>query len=396
MGRIIEVSLPDRDRNEISQDFKGAGKVAAIGVIRLLGSVSPTSLRVQAGIGSYPRLGDRVFSAPSEFVSRITQLTSSGVDESAPDVTLELGAVSGENSFLVSVTPEKLFGRHCAILGSTGGGKSWTTAKIIQECRRFSSKVVLLDATGEYRSLDGEDVMHCHLGKPLNLAVDSQEIVIPPRDFTEGDFIALFQPSGKTQGPKLREAIKSLRLAKLAPHLAPDGFIPKVGQPKTEYRRALNQGKNASLVDLPTQEFDVKYLVRQLAEECCYPDDQRKQDHWGGQSNELAYCSSLFTRILGVIGSSSLSCVFDPTLQGSSLSDALNQFLESDASLLRICMSSIGYEFGAREVVANAIGRMLLKNARLEVFRQAPLLVVLDEAHNLAAAKTECNTRPFR
>ena len=46
LGRITEVSLPDRDRNEISQDFSGLRKVDAIGFIRLLGSVHPISLKV--------------------------------------------------------------------------------------------------------------------------------------------------------------------------------------------------------------------------------------------------------------------------------------------------------------------------------------------------------------
>lgn len=382
LGRITEVALPDRDRSEISQDFDGLRRVDAIGFIRLLGSVHPISLKVQAGISAYPRLGDRVFSAPGQFISLIPQLTSNGIETQAPAVSLELGVVSGENGFPISVTPERLFGRHCAILGSTGGGKSWTTAKIIQECRRYRAKIVLLDATSEYRSLEGQDVIHCHLGVPLHQAPGSIEIKIPPSDFTEGDFIALFQPSGKTQGPKLREAMKSLRLAKLAPELAPDGFIRKAGQSRVAYSRALNAGNNAKLVDCPTQEFDISFLVKQLVEECCYPEDQRRPGHWGAASNELTYCSSLFTRILGVIGSTSLSCVFSPDPILQSLSDRMDAFLAGDGSVLRICMSSIGYEFGAREVIANAIGRMLLQRARAEAFRNSPLLVILDEAHN--------------
>ncbi|MBA4503220.1 ATP-binding protein [Marinobacterium marinum] len=382
LGRIIEISLPDRDRSEISQDFDGLSKVDAIGIIRLLGSIHPVLLKVQAGISAYPRLGDRIFSAPGQFVSMIPLLTHNGIETRAPAVSLELGVVSGEDGFPISVTPERLFGRHCAILGSTGGGKSWTTAKIIQECRKYRAKIVLLDATSEYRSLSGEDVSHCHLGAPLHQALNSIEIRIPPSDFNEGDFIALFQPSGKTQGPKLREAIKSLRLAKLAPELATDGYFPKVNQPRFNYRQALNTGNNAKLVDNPAQEFDVSLLVRQVVEECCFPEDLRRPDHWGGASNELSYCSSLLTRILGVIGSTSLSCVFSPEPQLPSLSDKMDAFLAGSESVLRICMSSIGYEFGAREVIANAIGRMLLHRARDEAFRNSPLLVILDEAHN--------------
>ncbi|MGE8163750.1 ATP-binding protein [Paraburkholderia sp. NPDC080076] len=383
LGRITEVSLPDRDRTEITQDFDGARQVDAIGFIRLLGSVHAVTLRIQAGIVAYPRLGDRVFSAPGAFVARIPDLTDAGLDGRPPAVSLNLGQVSGDSGFPIAVTPEKLFGRHCAILGSTGGGKSWTTARILEECRRYKSKIILLDATSEYRSITGNDVLHRHVGGPIHVADGSREISIPPTDFSEGDFIALFQPSGKTQGPKLREAMKSLRLARLAPEIATNGVVRKVNQPKAAYRQALNTENNAALVDDPNQPFDVAVLHRQIVQECCYPDANNNADSWGPPSNELSYCSSLLTRIIGVVNSSSMACVFRPTAGTLGISDEINAFLADESkTIFRLCLSSIGYEFGAREVITNAIGRMLLLRARREEFRERPVLVVLDEAHN--------------
>ncbi|MGB8417425.1 ATP-binding protein [Paraburkholderia sp.] len=382
LGRITEVSLPDRDRSEITQDFDGLRRVDAIGQVRLLGSVHPITLKVQAGIVAYPRLGDRVFSAPGDFVSRIPVLTDKGIDSEVPPVSLSLGVVSGESGFPISVTPEKLFGRHCAILGSTGGGKSWTTAKIVEECRRYPAKVVLLDATGEYRSFSGPDVHHSHLGTPVYVAQGSAEISMPPTNFTEGDFIALFQPSGKTQGPKLREAMKSLRLAKLAPTVATNGIVKKINSSKEAYRQALNSGNNSSLVDNPNQPFDVTLLPRQIVQECCFPEANNDPNKWGAPSNELSYCSSLLTRIVGIIGSPAMSSVFGSVEGLHTLAQTVDTFLAGEARLLRICLSSIGYEFNAREVITNAIGRMLLQRARKDEFREKPLLVILDEAHN--------------
>ncbi|WP_455886266.1 ATP-binding protein [Pseudomonas rustica] len=382
LGRITEVTLPDRDRTEISQDFAGSRQIDAIGFIRLLGSVNPQSLRVTAGVSSYPRLGDRVYSAPGEFISQIPLLTSTGVDGAPPEVALNLGHVAGDGGFPIAVTPEKIFGRHCAILGSTGGGKSWTTSKLIEECRRFSAKVVLIDATGEYRSLVGDDTVHCHLGSPLHLAQGSAEVAIPPTSFTESDFIALFQPSGKTQGPKLREAIKSLRLVHLASDLFPDQIVWKVDQPRATYRQAMNRGNNANLVGNPNTSFNPQFLVRQLVQECCYPTSFNDPERFGSASNEISHCSSLMTRILGVMESPSLSCVFNPPGGLSSFVEQLDTFIHSDKTLFRICLSSIGYEFNAREVVANVVGRLLLQRARAEVFRTKPLITILDEAHN--------------
>ena len=65
-----------------------------------------------------------------------------------------------------------------------------------------------------------------------------------------------------------------------------------------------------------------------------------------------------------------------------SVVEKFDAFFAGDKRLLRICLSSIGYEFNAREVIANAIGRLLLQRARAETFRFKPLIVILDETHN--------------
>jgi hypothetical protein len=379
LGRILEVVLPDRERTDILPDFGGSKSIDAIGYIKLLGSVSIDSLQVEAGVGSYPRLGDRVFSAPSEFLAAIPQLMDIGNDSVRESDLIVLGEITGDIGCKIRVSPEELFGRHCVILGSTGGGKSWTTARIIEECATYpNSKLILIDATSEYRSLPASFTEHFHLGKPINKHKDSQEFKIPPTDFDESDFIAIFDPSGKVQGPKMREAIKSLRLAKLAPDIFPLGYVPKIEKDKTDFRKALNQNGNASLVDVPSQPFDVTKLIKQIIEECCWDNNTK----WGGANNDLGYCSSLFTRIQAVIYSPSLSSVFDTSNPLKTLDTVINSFLSGDKKVLRICFSDISYEFFAREIIANVIGRKLLKFARLEMFRKKPLLVVLDEAHS--------------
>jgi DNA helicase HerA-like ATPase len=60
----------------------------------------------------------------------------------------------------------------------------------------------------------------------------------------------------------------------------------------------------------------------------------------------------------------------------------LDDFITGDKKLLRICMSGIGYEFKAREIIANVIGRYLLNKARGFTFREKPTVVIVDEAHN--------------
>lgn len=354
------------------------------GTIQLLGTISMDSLRVSPGIASFPRLGDRVYAAPHSFISSLPKLMEATPNDS--DVFLRIGSINSTKDGAVEVRPEKLLGRHCAVLGSTGGGKSWTTARIIEECLRFNSKLILLDATSEYRSFSDEHVVHVHLGRPSNLASDSKPCSLPPTSFTESDFVALFDPSGKVQGPKLRAAIRSLRLASLAPHLAIDGIIRKIDQSKTAIIAEESKIGVSELLDNPAQPFSVNKLVAQIEQECVYPDGfglargSKDPTKWGGESGEFSYCLSLVSRINGVLSSPAFDCVFES--KDRPLTEYIRAFMKSKKRLLRICVSGISFEYGAREIIANAIGRHLLHEARAGLFLRRPLIAVLDEAHN--------------
>ncbi|MDD1781898.1 ATP-binding protein [Enterovibrio sp. ZSDZ35] len=73
--------------------------------------------------------------------------------------------------------------------------------------------------------------------------------------------------------------------------------------------------------------------------------------------------------------------------QGDSLGEVLDEFLTSRSRVLRLCLSATSYEFNAREILANVIGRKLLSYARSERFIKRPLLAVVDEAHNFLGKK---------
>ncbi len=385
LGRVVEIHLPESERRSVDGSHSKVADLDAVGTIQLLGSVGMDSLRVTAGVGSYPRLGDRVYAAPHKFVAELPRLMEPEGSPVSP-VLLKLGSIDGARESAVSIRPEKLFGRHCAILGTTGGGKSWTTARIIEECLNFRSKIILLDATGEYRGFSGEHVIHCHLGTPVNRAEGSLPRTLPPTCFVESDFIALFEPAGKVQGPKMRAAMRSLRLAKLVPELAVNGVINKIGQPKNPVTEAEQKVGVAEKIDDPRQEFDVDKLVPQIEQECVYPEGfgatkgTKDPTKWGGESPDFSHCLSLISRINAVLKSSSFACVFDSS--DPALSDTISDFVEKDKRLLRVCLSGVAHEFKAREVVANVIGRHVLNMARGGAFRKAPMVVVVDEAHN--------------
>ena len=385
LGRIVEVRVREPERRSIRRDFIGNNDLDALGQIQLMGCVAMDDLRVTAGVDTYPRLGDRIYAAPHQFIALLPRLMDRAED--TEPVLLKLGAIGLTHESLVAIKPERLFGRHCAILGATGGGKSWTTAHIIEECIKYEAKLVLIDATGEYREFAGSGISHFHLGEPVEKATNSTPCSLPPTSFLESDFVALFEPAGKVQGPKLRAALRSLRLAHLEPKLAPYGFIEKINKPKTAVEAAERRADVAPKLEDPSQPFNVHMLVKQIEQECVWPDGYGgDSSRWGKEDGNFSHCLSLVSRINAVLTSPAFKSVFQ-TGGEPSLTEKLEAFVSGTDRLLRICMSGISYEFRAREIIANAIGRHLLNSARKGVFKRKPLVVLLDEAHNFLGHK---------
>jgi hypothetical protein len=382
LARLIEASLPERERKTFSHDNPEKQRYDIIGFLQLLGTVRCDTLRVTPGVTHYPRIGDRVYAAPHAFVGQIPMLQDQ--ESFKAPITLNLGDVRGAGDAVVAVRPEKLLGRHCAVLGATGGGKSWTVARLLEEVTRHQAKVLLLDATSEYRTLSVSSTQHYHLGFPVYLADGSISCSLPAYNFQESDFIALFEPAGKVQGPKLREAIRSLRLIHLESGLASDGILKKHSKKKEPIERAFR--KRSKEIEAPDTPFDVLSLAKQLMAECVFPDggDKNRPDPtvFGGiNPSDQSFCLPLASRIHAIVSSVAFRPVFGS--DGLPFAEYFSMFLsDSNVRVMRLCLGGVSYEYRAREFIVNAIGRVLLNEARNGSFRSRPLLAILDEAHN--------------
>lgn len=382
LGRLTQVKLPERDRLSVEKQLGRDRQAHPVGSVQLLTTINLENMDFVKGITCHPRLGANVYAAHPNLLK---SLAESGNTNNA-GIILEMAQLPMAGSVSINLTPESLFGRHCAILGATGGGKSWTLARVIEQVMRFKCKLILIDATSEYRGFCDQSVVNCHLGKPVEMADCSISCCLPPTSFMESDFVALFEPAGKVQGPKLRAAIRSLRLAKLKPALASDGYIKKFDQQKQPVYDAAKEDGVSEKLDNPRQPFEVKHLVAQIEQECVWPDGYTsgKKDctKWGGEDGNFSHCLSLVARINGVLTSPAFTCIFAPSSDDSDLTHKIDSFLDGDSKLLRICLSGIDFEFNAREIIANAIGRYVLNKARNSDFLKIPLILLLDEAHN--------------
>lgn len=377
IGRITEIQLPDRDRLSVEPERSEGDEVAnPIGTIRLLGSVDLNSSRSSRGIGEAPRVGDYVYLAHPDFVRHAIVSTQSG-----RTALLDLGYLSGAPETRIALPPASIFGRHCAVLGSTGGGKSWSTARLVEEIGRRKGKVILLDPTGEYHTLD-EGVTHVHLGGVRNNDADTRQFVsFPYFHLTEMDLFAFLQPSPGVQAPKLKDAIQSLKLIRLEPRLLDEG-----GSTLIKEMRAKNVVNRAIVVHdqalhAPSAYFDIKDLVDQIFEECVQPIGAK--NHWGGK-HQFSYdsCVTLCMRITTHQKSQHMAPIFAPPEYMADLTQVIAGFLDDpNKSVLRVSMRYLAFEHHTRELVVNAIGRYLLGQARLGRFQNVPVVVAVDEAH---------------
>lgn len=100
----------------------------------------------QKGVGTYPTINDEVHLVIEKDLFDIYGKQDSG--------SIEIGKHSSSENLSVNADIHKLVLRHCAILGSTGSGKSNTTVSVLSAIlgEYPGSRVILVDPHGEYAS----------------------------------------------------------------------------------------------------------------------------------------------------------------------------------------------------------------------------------------------------
>lgn len=99
------------------------------------------------GVSQYPIIGDEVHLVTEQDLSRIYGRPD------APNF-VRVGSLASAESIPALVDIDKLITRHCAIVGTTGAGKSTTVANLLlslsNATRYPSARIIILDIHGEY------------------------------------------------------------------------------------------------------------------------------------------------------------------------------------------------------------------------------------------------------
>lgn len=381
LARIIEIQLPDGERKSISEKaiqhddtaFHPSGKAELL----LSFSVFEPH-KTEKTVSKYPTIGAKVYSCSDEQIEIYVKEFGKKKDE-LENVYADLGKLTS-NDANCRVSLNSIFGRHCAILGTTGGGKSWTVAKLVDELvNKTNNKVILIDATGEYSNLTTNSLT---LG--TNAYFPYQKLSIP-------DLFFLLRPTGQSQRPVLLEAIRSLKMVRIAK--SKDSSFTANTKQKAENEKAKYYTfyqSNTKEIEDNSCNFDILYLIEQIKEECIYPSGNTNKlpdpKKWGGyDAKTYDYQTSLIGRIADLINTE----IFNKLLgfQGepigcNSIVDGIEKFIaQNDEQILRISFENIPSSFSVKEITANALASFLLNLARQDKFRIDPLILVVDEAH---------------
>lgn len=369
---------------QVAESNAADATYAVVATVTLLATFNPVNHLITPGVLRPPTLGSKVFIAKDELVQRLVEgrFSDKDIKES---ISLEFAKLAHGSEVTLAITPEKLFGRHCAVVGTSGGGKSWTVAKLVEQCAQTKSKVILLDATGEYHTLEGS-IRHIHIGYDPEPRANSLEVAVPYYHLTEGDLFAIFKPTGQSQAPKLKAAMKSLKLASMVPGIAVEGKIMKADRVKTQYEK--EYALHYDQIERPYADFDMLKLCAQIENECVNFQRSAVEPHiWGGINGyDLSMCVPLINRIQDILHSKNLAAIFDPEGRPSLFMEINNFLSEDKTSVLRVSLKYLSFEHNTREIVANAIARYLLSLARKARFKTRPLVVFIDEAHQFIDA----------
>lgn len=190
-------------------------------VATMIGTIDNNGSYIQ-GVYNYPVLDNPVWYIIKEDLDKIFDQKDSVDVDYTDDYFLPIGTSPAFADYKIKINPDKFFGKHAAILGNTGSGKSCTVASIIQSLFNYdyrgeelkSAHFIIFDTNGEYKKAfigyqkkDGEEVEYAKRKSVNTFYIDQSGMKVPYWFMNYDDFDYLFRPSEGTQAPILKRAV---------------------------------------------------------------------------------------------------------------------------------------------------------------------------------------------
>lgn len=134
------------------------------------------------GADSFPQIDRDCFVIEGGNLQRFMGILGAGFSS---DERLKLGTFVADRSAEAIASGDKFFQRHAAILGSTGSGKSWAVALILERAAKLKfPNIVVFDMHGEYRPLadksKGGFAQRFRIAGPGDLSAPKDDVLFLP------------------------------------------------------------------------------------------------------------------------------------------------------------------------------------------------------------------------
>jgi hypothetical protein len=167
------------------------------------------------GVVAFPSVGDQVLMPTPEQVKAI-------VGAKDADRRVQLGVSPMASDAPIMVDPDKLFGRHLAVLGNTGSGKSCTVAGLVRwsleaakaeikkqgRTGKPNARFIILDPNGEYSRAFDDMRDSVRVFRPND---KTNPFVLPAWMWNSHEWAAVAQAQPGAQRPLLMQALRNLR-----------------------------------------------------------------------------------------------------------------------------------------------------------------------------------------
>jgi len=275
----------------------------------------------------------------------------------------KVGKLSSFDSVDVYIDPDAFFGRHAAILGQSGSGKSWTVTSFIQSTLRAmpNAHIIILDLHGEYGAKDWDPDTRPPFPPDKVRCIKASDLEIPYWLLTYEELIELLidndDPNASVQIAFLRGVLLEL---------------------KNESNEHLKIGHIT--VDSPIY-FSMDELVRRIKNA-----NETTADFGKSKTALTGKFDQFLVKLMSRLNDTRYDFLLKPVkrVSSESLSGLLRDFVglgDPNAKVTVLDLSSI--PFDVHPTVTAQIGRLAFEfnywNPRC---REFPLFLVAEEAHS--------------
>ena len=320
-----------------------------------IGSIREDGL-FDRGVGQYPTTGAEVHAIGSmEIAKMFDKYQSKG---------FSVGTVATHPSLKVCLDPSNLFGRHFAILGQTGAGKSWTVASLVQRTVAVMPRAhtIILDLHGEYCWKREDGTCSYAFADAIVRHIDARELEIPYWLMTFAELCDLLIEHSE------REATNQTAFFR-------DCLF--------EGRQAENANSSPSLgLTRVTVDTPIYFSLDELITKVRVKNVERVGNRQGPMFGNF---DRFLMRIESKLNDTRYDFLLKPKKRNTSasLSEMLRDFVglgAQKAAVTVIDLSSV--PFDVRPTVAAQIGRLAFEfNYWNPKYREFPILLMCEEAH---------------